>query len=207
MANRISRVKSVSQATPGRQVKPNLLEQKLKAVKAPFQRAFITQKWAATQPEYRQLIRKKLFSLTKDPQVLELSTVSKWDSGYFSISHNPSYGALVTAKQPIGIDIEQTQRVISARVLARIASPREQELGLTAIEIWAAKESAFKAYSALYKIRTISEINIRGVKKNISLKTFKFSVISSKNSKLVDLGYGCIFSLRDTTMGIAWLKA
>ncbi|MEK6556502.1 MAG: 4'-phosphopantetheinyl transferase superfamily protein [Bdellovibrionota bacterium] len=207
MANRISRVKAGRQAKPEHQIKPNLLEKKLKAVKAPFRRAFITQKWAANKPEHRKLIRKKLFALTKDPQVLELSTVSKWDSGYFSISHNPSYGALVTAKQPIGIDIEQTQRVISARVLARIASPQEQELGLTPIEIWAAKESAFKAYSALYKIRTISEINIRGVKKNISSKTFKFSFISSKNSELVDLGWGCVFNLRDTTMGIAWLKA
>lgn len=200
MAKRISRVakKPVK--------KTSVFENKLKAAKVPFTRAVFTKKWSSKSSDHRALIRKKLFSLTKDPAVLKFSTISKCDSCYFSISHDPEFGVFITAQQPIGIDIENSQRKISMKTLNRITSLSEQSLELMPIEFWAAKEAAFKACSTLAKISTIIEINIRAVKKNIYVKTFKFSVKSRKNNGLAISGEGRILTLQDTTMGIAWFR-
>jgi hypothetical protein len=199
MAKRISRVKKSPK-------KLSLFEQKLKKAKVPFDRAFITSKWAAETPQHRDLIRQKLFSLTKDAEVLNFSTVSKCDNGYFSISHNPEFGALILARQPIGLDIESRHRKISIKTLNRITTLTEQSLELMPIEFWVAKEAAFKACSKSLKVITISEINIRAVKKNIYSKTFKFSIKPSKIRGLKQAGEGCILTLKNTTMGIAWLR-
>ena len=199
MAKRISRVKKSHK-------KLSLFEQKLKNAKVPFDRAFITSKWAAEAQNHRALIRKKLFGLTKDAETLKFSTVSKCDSCYFSISHNPEFGAVILAQQPIGLDIESRHRKISMKTLNRITTLSEQSLELMPIEFWVAKEAAFKACSKLFKVTTISEINIRAVKKNIYSKTFKFSIKVNKIKALSQTGEGCILTLKNTTMGIAWLR-
>jgi len=206
MAKRISRLKKSPKKRRLTRKKLSTIEKKLKAAKVPFDRAFITSKWAAEAPQHRDLIRQKLFSLTKDAEVLKFSTVSKCDNGYFSISHNPEFGALILAHQPIGLDIESRHRKISIKTLNRITTLSEQSLELMPIEFWVAKEAAFKACSKLLKVSTISEINIRAVKKNIYAKTFKVSIKTNKNNGLSKNGQGCILTLQDTTMGIAWFR-
>lgn len=161
--------------------------------------------WGADRAESRLKIRKALLKRVKNKKVLSFKTVSKCDDFYFSISHTSDCGGYALARDPIGFDLESGKRPISPQVIKRVSNSSDRLTGLTPHEIWVAKEAAFKAISAHAQIKTISQVNIRPLKKNISYKTLKFSTKPSKIKGLRARGKIVVFDYKNTTMGIAWL--
>ena len=171
------------------------------------QEARVEKKWSSSQPEHRAFIRKSLAKVLNAPAVLDFNRISKWDTTFFSISHTTTCGGWVTSKSPIGIDLEPLNRVISPRVAQRITLANEEGLGLSPLQIWCAKEAAFKAVAAVSQIKTMTEINIRPLKKNIFSKTGQILLKFNKINSLHIFGEVTVFSSRDTLVAIAKLQA
>ena len=76
---------------------------------------------------------------------------------YFSISHCQKAGGFVSAKRPIGFDVEVATRV-RPEIIARVASVDECLATPTPALLWSAKEAAYKALPE--QPTTISEITI-----------------------------------------------
>lgn len=75
------------------------------------------------------------------------SQVSGIENLTISLSHHPNAGAALVAERnlfpAVGIDIEETMREVKIAVRDRIAHPEDENF--RNIELWCAKEAAFKA--------------------------------------------------------------
>lgn len=116
--------------------------------------------------------------------LLDLKKLPKSEKLFFSISHSPAGSGFVAYKNPIGFDIEKTQRTKKHSLINRISTKKEQELfGENWFLIWSIKEAAFKRLSQnSVDIKTVSQINIERVtlnntcelKANLGFKDFTF---------------------------------
>lgn len=93
------------------------------------------------------------------------------DGNYWSLSHKPEYVAGVTAKHPVGIDIEEL-RPVKSGLYKKVAEDREWQLGETVSDIlfyryWTAKEAVLKA--AGIGIRDLSRCKINCIMNKTTL--------------------------------------
>ncbi len=80
-----------------------------------------------------------------------LASGAAYDEIVLSLSHTKDATVAVAAFKTntcsqIGIDIELSNREMSEKSAARIATDEERALGLSNLEIWTIKEAAFKAF-------------------------------------------------------------
>lgn len=173
----------------------------------------ISTKWSSSTPGFRENLRKALKQATACETVLDNKNVFEWAGGHFSISHSEKAGGYAISADPIGLDIETADRELSEKAYHRISDEEERELGITPIELWVAKEAAFKALnSAFYSesrptpdfsLKTISQIKIA---KKTALKTgapYRFSFKLRKFEGLGSFGEGIIDSQNETCLGVA----
>jgi 4'-phosphopantetheinyl transferase EntD len=100
----------------------------------------------------REALRLSLRKMGKDLQISEtilknFHSTEKFPDITLSLSHTAQVGvALVAEKAKIrslGIDVEPLERNVKPEILKRISN--QNDLSLSAIEIWCLKEAAFKA--------------------------------------------------------------
>lgn len=81
-----------------------------------------------------------------DMDLENFNTLKKFPQLTVSLTHSGTFGAAVLANRSeyraVGIDLELKTRVVKAEIKARIANPTDANL--TNIELWCAKEAAFK---------------------------------------------------------------
>lgn len=127
----------------------------------------IEKKWSSTYTDNRLLIRKDLFKKFNVPAILNLDDFPKNLDQNVSISHCPVFGGYALSDRPVGLDIEQWQR-ISTPLVKRIC---DEAIEKNIIEkcpddvavLWSAKESAYKSLRRAEG--QISEIKIRTFEK------------------------------------------
>jgi hypothetical protein len=150
----------------------------------------LSQRWSSSRPNARALIRQAIKKHTRDASTLKPSNYHRYKKGYFSISHTDGLGGYLLAPVPSGIDIEDQNRTVTDRVFKRFTTPQERSLGFSPLEAWVAKEAAFKALTAHYPVKTITEIRLtQRSQKNIKSVT-EFSFKLNKNSMLGKRGRG-----------------
>lgn len=129
-----------------------------------------SENYGACNPENRQLIRRDIVSEFGDhwsdqikQNFLDLQQLPKMPNQHVSISHSQQQGVWIVAKNPVGIDIEELDR-ISEKIVARVCKQSEisetQKRVGSAKALWTAKESAFKALNQSSQIQVLSEIEI-----------------------------------------------
>lgn len=129
-------------------------------------------KSASTYSDHRLKLRKALYRKTKIKNVLNLNHFPNIDPKYVSLSHCPVMGGFVISQQPVGLDLEQYQR-LSSSVLKRISKDEEQKL-FTENQmkaLWTVKESVYKCEKSF-------ESNIP------SVKILSKEVLESPNKEL-----------------------
>lgn len=95
---------------------------------------------------------------------------------YASISHTENWGLYALCDHPVGVDLEQENR-ISLAVVQRISTPAEITLTAYPQQIWSIKESAFKAIPFIIQPSVISDIiieKITVVEAPIDIRAAKF---------------------------------
>jgi len=92
----------------------------------------------------------------------------KGDKLFFSLSHSGEYAACATSKKPIGIDIQKIIE-IKERTMLRFCTEAEtehikssDEPNLTAVKLWALKESYLKASGCSTQQAFAAEFDIGG---------------------------------------------
>lgn len=111
---------------------------------------------------------------------------------YTSISHTMDHAVFVLSECPMGVDLEERQRLSEAPV-KRVCMPTE----LTLIPedtklLWSIKEAAFKAIPFAVQPQVISDIQILKITLEESLptmKTYSFSCISKQDELIKILGF------------------
>jgi hypothetical protein len=150
----------------------------------------VSSRWSSTRPEARKQIRKAILRRTQDEAVLTPTNYHKGGDAYFSISHTRGLGGYVLGPVPTGFDIELQNREISERAVRRLTTLKERELGFSAIEIWVAKEAAFKASTACQDLKTVTQITLKGRQQKNSKAAIEFSFKTNKINSLSSLGRG-----------------
>lgn len=107
------------------------------------------------------------------------------------------------APVPSGFDLEPQNREVSQAAYKRFTSLRERRLGLTPLEAWVAKEAAFKALSAQYPIKTITEVQLFKPRKLRPKKILEFSFKYNKNNSLRSNGRGFLMTYDRFLLGFA----
>lgn len=126
-------------------------------------------RFGSSKPAARQLIRLDIESQLRDRlrapdlgPIRDLEQVPlKAAGGFLSISHCEELGGWLHGSRPLGFDIEKAERV-KDKVVARIASAEEISLAPSAAELWAAKESVFKALAHATQPTVVSQFEIVG---------------------------------------------
>ena len=109
----------------------------------------------------REEVRRELYKLYGDKSLLNLNEFPKISDPYVSISHTQGCTGWVSCDQPIGFDIERTDRNIKLETLLRISKESELNEAPNPLALWVAKEAAFKSLWRSNSPRLISEIEVQ----------------------------------------------
>lgn len=151
-------------------------------------------RFGSSLPGSRQLLRLDIESRLRDrltvPDLGPLRDLEqvplKAAGGFLSISHCEEIGGWLHGPRPLGFDLEIAARV-KEKVVARIASAEEVAAAPSAAELWAAKESVFKALAHATQPTVVSQFEIVGWDRGI----FRVKEPSKFFSKSI---MGCVIS-------------
>ena len=103
----------------------------------------------------KQYVFEDLLDLRIVPQLIAIDK-----KNYFSsLSHTEDIGVFVFGSCPIGVDLENRER-ISADVVARVCEPTELALTADHALLWSIKEASFKSIPFIDQPKLISKIKI-----------------------------------------------
>jgi hypothetical protein len=105
----------------------------------------IKEDFSASTPDNRVKIRQAISDKTKHEDVHDLKSRPLLPNQFVSISHCKSLGGFALADHPVGLDIEETQRVELKNAL-RIQNIHDDMNFPHPAALWAAKEAVFKSY-------------------------------------------------------------
>ena len=122
--------------------------------------------WASTSPNHRQKMRLFLknhlhgkISAEEAAALDDLNLVPSFRHVFSSSSHSAVAGVVVISSRPIGIDLEETQR-IKIPVVQRIASQEEFRSAPSAAHLWCAKEAVFKSLLSEKQPAVLSDFSV-----------------------------------------------
>lgn len=119
-------------------------------------------------------------------QALQTS-LKKFNSALFSISHSLDLGGFVIAKDPrlvgVGLDIESCGRITPEVVQRVCKTPEEFQACPDHRLLWACKEAAYKALKGPNQPQVMSQIEIHGWQNASHFKTCTATVTKSKSLK------------------------
>lgn len=160
--------------------------------------AVIDPRFAAGSAGHRENLRREILHRLGDDvenpgEILDLSKpLLKAGGSYVSIAHVPSGGGFLLSKQPIGLDLEEADRVQS-RVVARVSTADDLSAAPSPAWLWAAKEAAFKALQHAEKSpKLLSQIGIDEwvlTEENSHCGTFRVRNLSEFSSRAA---LGCV---------------
>ena len=104
--------------------------------------------WGSHNPAHRELLHAEV---TKIKNLHPLV--------HTSISHSDGMGAVIYSKWPVGVDVEQTSRVLE-KIAARVSTKEELATAPSPASLWTAKEACFKALKSFEQPSVISQISI-----------------------------------------------
>jgi hypothetical protein len=120
--------------------------------------------WGAETAEHRFRIRQFLLENIracggpeKIEDILNLEKVPVMSATKLSISHCPEFGIIVFAKNPVGVDVENIERIHDS-IASRMATAQEFSSAPNAASLWVAKESAYKALYSFRQPPVMSQI-------------------------------------------------
>lgn len=142
-------------------------------------RVYFSKNWRSGDPSRRQdlqnfIDQQTLVFLNQAAQLQHGSLKTDLQSGvlnrnsvFFSLSHSLNFGGVAMSLNPIGFDLEQTERM-SDKILRRVCAPLEfQKFQTLALKQklplcfhWCAKESAWKALKGPTQPSVISDLEI-----------------------------------------------
>lgn len=142
-------------------------------------RLYFNAEWGSLQENYREKIH------------AQLANLNAASFRYHSISHTYNLGGFALSKNPLGLDLEVSDRVqphIAQRVCA---TPEEYDRAPNSSALWSAKEAAFKALRSFNQPQTISQIEIVDWHKTTS----QLEIFNIKNPSQFEApsGKGCVF--------------
>lgn len=154
---------------------------------------YLDDKSASTYSDHRALLRKQLYKRTKNKTVFDLTQFLNIAPQFVSISHCPVMGGFVIGDQPVGLDLEQFQR-LSASVIQRISKLEEQNLFSEnqMKSIWAIKESVYKCEASFdSNIPLVNITSVKGLESgNLEVTALK-TVSEFKNKNFETLSFIC----------------
>lgn len=111
---------------------------------------YVKPDFAAKQNQYRLAIRSEISKLTGE-DVTNLNIRPQLKQHFVSISHSQHLGGFVLSKKPVGLDIEDKDR-LNLKLIERISTEEERSIAPNPLFLWVAKESIFKRFSIDYKV-------------------------------------------------------
>lgn len=148
----------------------------------------ISEQWGSHNSHHRELLHKaraEVLLHTPDMQV--------------SISHAHDLGVLAFCQDPIGVDIEKTERVQS-QVVQRVSSVEELKNAPSPASLWCAKEACFKALRNYAQPSVVSTISIGNWAK-IDSHTETFELLNFHSFSAPLAGHGLVYQLANHTLG------
>lgn len=133
--------------------------------------------------------------------ITDLNSTPLHDSYSISISHCPEMGGFATAPLPIhvGFDVEVNARV-TREAISRISSEEELKMNLSSAELWAAKESSYKAFR-VFQPKVLSEVEIYDVEHLVGDEPTLFRArLKSRQSQ--SGGSGALFQIKNMVLGV-----
>lgn len=126
-----------------------------------------------------------------------------FQDSFFSISHSKNLGGYALAHQPIGFDIELTQRIKKETVI-RISKELEHLQAPHLSFLWCAKEAAFKALRSFQQPATMSQLEIVWSKESDS----QIDIFLLKNGQQWGAaeGKGCVYFFDRYTLAVFSLE-
>lgn len=149
--------------------------------------------WGSHNPEHRQLIHAE--RAKRNAEGLLCS----------SLSHAPSMGVLVLSSKPVGVDVEESNRV-EGKVVGRVSSAEELAQASTPASLWCAKEAAFKALKMYNQPSVISKISI-GLWSNIDSQTETFQMLNPQEFSAPTANHGVVIKNASLTLSFFTFSA
>lgn len=126
----------------------SFLESAKKILQAPSLGFIAKDIWGSQNSSHRELLHAEVAKIKNiNPQI------------YTSISHSDGIGILAYSKQPVGVDVELTSRVLE-QIAARVSSREDVANAPSPASLWTAKEACFKALKTFDQPSVISRISI-----------------------------------------------
>lgn len=133
-------------------------------------RVFEKAEWGSLNPDHRIEMRRFLLQHASTSEhsgkleetLLDLNQIPVQIGAKFcSLSHSMHQGMIAFCENPVGIDLEKSERV-QPRVVARVSSEKELQRAPSASALWCAKEAAFKALRSYQQPEVLSQLEIGG---------------------------------------------
>ncbi len=159
--------------------------------------------WASANPKHRSLIRQSLYEHFHDPSMLDLAQLPRMHRGYTSVSHCPVMGGWVASKTPVGVDIEDGARDLSARATQRLGTRREVMASPNELALWVAKEASFKALQGEHQPKVISQIEVENWVQRPSHSGLVFMFLFNNFNNINHCGQGLVLIQQRFTLGIS----
>lgn len=139
---------------------------------------YLSPTWSSDNLHYRSMLRRFLVNTFTPRRVLhatlgrssvDTAPIEDWlnlelrprhPQISISISHTSGMGGFAYCEKPfrIGIDIEKRKR-LTPQIAARVGTPEDAHAAEPA-HLWCAKEAAFKAASADFQVRVLSDLTV-----------------------------------------------
>ncbi len=168
---------------------------------------FFRDTWSSQHTHHRKEMREFLIQKFHVQNSVDLNQLCNLDEipslhfiqKYLSISHCHDLGAIACANQPIGIDIEQTNR-IQEKIVARMSTASELQNAPNPAHLWTAKEACFKALLSFQQPQVMSQIEITGwTEISRKLTTFR---LNDHDRFLAPAGQGAVIQGENITFAI-----
>lgn len=129
---------------------------------------------------------------------------------YSSLSHTEEIGVFVLDSSPVGVDIENCDR-IQKDIVKRVSKDSELNLNSNYQLLWSIKEAAFKAIPFIIQPKTVSEITVDKIefktdKKLPGFDVYLFSASTQSSPKTLINGIGVSNSKNQLVVAKALVK-
>jgi hypothetical protein len=167
--------------------------------------AVVDKNFGSKAEDHRLALRRALMAKTgeTDPQILSLATLPHLNHLDVSISHCPAAGGYLLTERPwiVGFDIEIASRV-ELKHIEKLSLAAELEVLTNPAALWAAKESAFKAFSKAHGMTLASD----AIVVNASPSKFLMTEFSASPKNMKTMGRGWIFSEGDLKLALFFYR-